>query len=161
MRAKRLFHAVTLTLVAAVFAASAAYAAQPPTGTGQPNRWESRLQQKLGLTEDQLQALRQVWAGRDVEAQRAHYKALRTAQGELRRLALNGADDKTLQAKETEVQTLIAQGTQMRVAALKQVGPILKPDQREAFAKMMERGPRGHHHRGGAQPQPQTQQEKS
>jgi len=45
------------------------------------------------------------------------------------------------------------------VAALKQVGPILKPDQREAFAKMMERGPRGHHHRGGAQPQ--TQQEKS
>ena len=159
MRMMNVVRAATMTLVATLVTATALYAADPPTTPGGTNRWESRLQQKLGLTEDQLQALRQVWAGRDVEAQKQHYKALHTAQGELRRLALNGADDKTLQAKEAEVQTLLAQSTQMRVAALKQVGPILKPDQREAFAKMMERGPRGHHHRGGAQPQ--TQQEKS
>jgi Spy/CpxP family protein refolding chaperone len=154
MRMMNVVRAATMTLVATLATATALYAADPPTTPGGTNRWESRLQQKLGLTEDQLQALRQVWASRDVEAQKQHYKALHTAQGELRRLALNGADDKTLQAKEAEVQTLLAQSTQMRVAALKQVGPILNADQREAFAKMMERGPRGHHHRG-AQPQQQ------
>ena len=154
MRMMNVVRAATMTLVATLATATALYAADPPTTPGGTNRWESHLQQKLGLTEDQLQALRQVWASRDVEAQKQHYKALHTAQGELRRLALNGADDKTLQAKEAEVQTLLAQSTQMRVAALKQVGPILNADQREAFAKMMERGPRGHHHRG-AQPQQQ------
>lgn len=153
MRAKRLFHAVTLTLVAAVFAASAAYAAQPPTGTGQPNRWESRLQQKLNLTEDQLAAFRQLHATRDVQAQRQQHKALRSAQAELRRMALNGANDATLQAKQTEVQTLLAQSMQQRLEALKQIGPILNPDQREAFAKMMEGGWR-HHGRSRPQQQP-------
>ncbi len=154
MRMMNVVRAATMTLVATLATATELYADDPPNTPGGTNRWESRLQQKLGLTEDQLQALRQVWASRDVEAQKQHYKALHTAQGELRRLALNGADDKTLQAKEAEVQTLLAQSTQMRVAALKQVGPILNADQREAFAKMMERGPRGHHHRG-AQPQQQ------
>jgi Spy/CpxP family protein refolding chaperone len=153
MSAKRLFHAITLTLIAAVFAASAVYAAEPPTGTTQPNRWESRLQQKLNLTEDQLAAFRQLHATRDVQAQRQQHKALRTAQGELRRLALNGADDATLQAKQTEVQNLLAQSMQQRLAALKQIGPILNADQREAFAKMMEGGWR-HHGRPHPQQQP-------
>jgi Spy/CpxP family protein refolding chaperone len=153
MRAKRLFHAITLTLIAAVFAASAVYAAEPPTGTTQPNRWESRLQQKLNLTEDQLAAFRQLHATRDVQAQRQQYKALRAAQAELRRMALNGADDATLQAKQTEVQNLLAQSMQQRLAALKQIGPILNPEQREAFAKMMEGGWR-HHGRPHPQQQP-------
>jgi Spy/CpxP family protein refolding chaperone len=153
MRAKRPFHAITLTLIAAVFAASAVYAAEPPTGTTQPNRWESRLQQKLNLTEDQLAAFRQLHATRDVQAQRQQYKALRAAQAELRRMALNGADDATLQAKQTEVQNLLAQSMQQRLAALKQIGPILNADQREAFAKMMEGGWR-HHGRPHPQQQP-------
>jgi Spy/CpxP family protein refolding chaperone len=153
MRAKRVFHAITLTLIAAVFAASAVYAAEPPTGTTQPNRWESRLQQKLNLTEDQLAAFRQLHATRDVQAQRQQYKALRAAQAELRRMALNGADDATLQAKQTEVQNLLAQSMQQRLAALKQIGPILNPEQREAFAKMMEGGWR-HHGRPHPQQQP-------
>ena len=152
MRGKRPFHAITLTLIAAVFAASAVYAAEPPTGTTQPNRWESRLQQKLNLTEDQLAAFRQLHATRDVQAQRQQYKALRAAQAELRRMALNGADDATLQAKQTEVQNLLAQSMQQRLAALKQIGPILNADQREAFAKMMEGGWR---HPGWPHPQQQ------
>ena len=154
MRAMNVVRAATLTLVATLVTATALYAADPQTAPDRANRWESRLQQKLGLTEDQLQALRHVRASRDVDAERQHYRALHAAQGELRRLALNGADDKTLQAKQTEVQNLLAQSMQMRIAALKQVGPILNADQREAFAKMMERGPRGHH-RGGARPQQQ------
>ena len=160
MRAMNVFRAATLTLVATLVTATALYAADPQaaadpkSGADRTSRWESHLQQKLGLTDDQLQAFRQVYATRDVNAQRQHYKALRTAQSELRRLALNGADDTTLAAKQTEVQNLLAQSMQTRVQALKQVGPILNADQREAFAKMMERGPRGHHRRG-AQPQQQ------
>jgi Spy/CpxP family protein refolding chaperone len=154
MRAMTAFRAAALTLVATLVTATALYAADPPATTDRAKRWESRLQQKLGLTDDQLTALRQIYANRDVNAQREHFKALRTAQGELRRLALNGADDTTLAAKQTEIQNLLAQSMHARLQMLKQVGPILNPDQREAFAKMMERGPRGHRHRGGAQQQP-------
>jgi Spy/CpxP family protein refolding chaperone len=160
MRAMKVFRAATLTLVATLVTATALYAANPQAaadpkaGADRTSRWESHLKQKLSLSDDQVLALRQVYASRDVEAQRQHYKALHTAQAELRRLALNGADDKTLAAKQTEVQNLLAQSMQMRVQDLKQVGPILNADQREAFAKMMERGPRGHHHRGAAQQQP-------
>jgi Spy/CpxP family protein refolding chaperone len=150
------FRAAALTLVAALATTAAVYAADPPAGTDRTSRWESHLQQKLGLTEDQMQAFRQLHANRDVNAQRQQYKALRTAQGELRRLALNGADQTTLAAKQTEVQNLLAQSMQARVEALRQIGPILNADQREAFAKMMEHGPRGHH-KGG----PRTQQQPS
>ena len=160
MKVPRAFRAATLTLVAALLTTSAAYAADPPANTGRYSRWESRLQQKLNLSEDQLAAFRQLHASRDVQAQRAQFKALRTAQGELRRLALNGADDATLQAKETEVQNLLAQSMQQRLAALKQIGPILHPDQREVFAKMMEGGWR-HHGRSHMQQQPSTQQQPS
>ena len=145
MRAMNVVRAATLTLVATLVTATALYAADPQTAPDRAKRWESRLQHKLGLTEDQLQAFRQVYASRDVEAQRQQHKAMRAAQAELRRLALNGADDTTLQAKQTEVQNLLTQSMQMRLQTLKQVGPILNPDQREAYAKMMERGHRGHH----------------
>jgi Spy/CpxP family protein refolding chaperone len=145
--------AAALTLVATLATATALYAADPSTAPDRGQRWESRLQQKLGLTEEQLQAFRQIYANRDVEARRQHYRALHAAQAELRRLALNGADDATLQAKQAEVQSLLGQSTQLRLDTLRQIGPILNPDQREAFAKMMERGPRGHHR--GHRPHPQ------
>ena len=145
MRAIHVVRAAALTLVATLVTATALYAADPQTAPDRATRWEHRLQHKLGLTEDQLQAFRQIYASRDVEARRQQHRALRAAQAELRRLALNGADDATLQAKQTEVQTLLTQSMQERLNTLKQVGPILNPDQREAFAKMMERGPRGHH----------------
>jgi Spy/CpxP family protein refolding chaperone len=147
MRATTVFRTVALTLVATLVTATALSAADPQATPDRASRWEQHLQQKLGLTSDQVQALRQVYASRDVNAQREHYKALRTAQGELRRLALNGADDTTLAAKQAEVQNLLAQSMQARLQMLKQIGPILDQDQREAFAKMMERGPRGFRHR--------------
>jgi Spy/CpxP family protein refolding chaperone len=155
MKARHWFRAATLTLAATLLTATALYAADPSASSGRQSRWESRLQQKLGLTDHQLQAFRQLHAARDVEAQRQQYRALRAAQTELRRLALNGADDATLAAKQAEIQTLLTQQMQQRVSALKQIGPILNPDQREAFATMMERGPRGHH------PKRQTPQQPS
>jgi Spy/CpxP family protein refolding chaperone len=156
MKAMKICRATALTLVATLVTATAIYAADAQTGSDRARRWESRLQQKLGLTEDQVVALRQVYASRDINAHRQHFRALHAAQAELRRLALNGADDATLQVKQGEVQNLLAQSMQMRLETLKQVGPILNPDQREAFAKMMERGHRGHHHHRG-QPHPQPQ----
>jgi Spy/CpxP family protein refolding chaperone len=154
MRAPHWFRAATLMLAATLLTATALYAADPPASDGRHSRWESRLQQKLGLTDDQLQAFRQLHAARDIEAQRQQYRALRAAQTELRRLALNGADDATLAAKQAEIQALLTQQMQQRVSALKQIGPILNPDQREAFATMMERGHRGHHLKRQAPQQP-------
>jgi Spy/CpxP family protein refolding chaperone len=142
------FRAAALALVATLATATAIHAADPQSAGDRAHRWESRLQQKLGLTDDQLQALRQVYAARDVDAQRQQHRARRAAEAELRRLALNGADDATLKAKQADVQTLLAQSMQARLETLKQVGPILNPDQREAFARMLERGRHGHHHRG-------------
>ena len=149
MRSIKVFRATVLALVASLLTATALHAAAPQTGENRHRMWEGRLQQKLGLTDDQVQALRQIYANRDFNAMRQHFRALHTAERELRRLALTGADDATLAAKQAEVQSLMAQSVQMRVATLKQVGPILTADQREAFAKMMERGPRGHHHKRG------------
>ena len=147
MRATTVLRTAALTLVATLVSATALYAADPQTAPDRASRWETHLQQKLGLTDDQVRALRQVYGSRDVNAQREHYKALRAAQSDLRRLALNGADDTTLATKQAEVQNLLAQSMQRRLELLKQVGPILNPDQREAFAKMMERGPHRHHRR--------------
>jgi Spy/CpxP family protein refolding chaperone len=152
-RAMTVFRAATLTLVATLFTATALYAAAPPTNPDRAHRWESHLQQKLGLTDEQLQAFRQLRASRDVEATRQQFRALRAAEQELRRLALDGADDATLVAKQTEIHNLRAQQLQQRVDALKQIGPILTAEQRDAFAKMMERGHRGHHRKGARPPQ--------
>jgi len=155
MRAMHVFRAAAVTMIATLVTATALYAAEPATGatTDRTTRWENHLQQKLGLTEDQLNAFRQLRASRDVNAERAQFKALRTAQSDLRRMALNGADPTAMAAKETEVQNLLAQSMQRRLEALRKIGPILNADQREAFAKMMDH-PRGFHHRG----QPQGQQ---
>ena len=38
------------------------------------------------------------------------------------------------------------QTVQARVNTLTQIGPILSPEQREAYAKMMDHGPRRHGH---------------
>jgi len=151
------FRTAVLALVGTLFVGVAAYAADPPATTDQHRQaYESRLQQKLGLTADQVQKLRDIHT-RDFAAQKQNWQALRQAQSELRRLALNGADNATLQAKETEVQNLMTQSLQARVNGLKEVGAVLTPDQREAYAKMMD-SPRGHGHR---HPKPATQQNPS
>jgi len=138
------FRPAALALVATLLAGGAAWAADPPARADQHRQaFESRLQQKLGLTADQMQKLRDIHA-RDFAAQKQTWRALRQAQGELRSLALNGADATTLQAKQTEVQTLMAQSLQARVNGLKDVGAVLTPEQRVAYAKLMDH-PRGHH----------------
>ena len=61
MRAMHVFRAAAVTMIATLVTATALYAAEPATGatTDRTTRWENHLQQKLGLTEDQLNA----WMG--------------------------------------------------------------------------------------------------
>ena len=148
------FKTAVLGACAALLVAAGAYAADPQTTPQpEPHQRGAWLQQKLGLTDVQAQQIREIRA-KDFEGQKQNWQALRKAEGELRRLALSGADQRTLAAKQTEVQNLMAQSMQARVSTLQQIGPILSPEQREAYAKMMEQGPRHHRHmkRGGTPP---------
>ena len=145
---------VALALIATALVAAGAYAADPPaapqTQTHERGAW---LQKKLGLSDVQAQQIRDIRA-RDFATQKQHWQALRQAEADLRRLALSGTDDRTLSAKQTEVQNLLAQSMQARVNTLKEIGPILTPEQRDAYAKMMDH--RGHRHmKRPGQPQPQ------
>ena len=152
------FKTAVLGALAVTLVAAGAYAADPPATTPAPQEQHQHqrgawLQKKLGLTDVQAQQIREIQA-KDFATQKQTWQALRQAQGELRRLALSGADQATLSAKQTEVQNLMNQSMQARLNTLQQIGPILSPEQREAFAKIMEHGPRHHRHmKRGGQPQ--------
>jgi Spy/CpxP family protein refolding chaperone len=100
-----------------------------------------RLQEKLNLTPDQATAVREAFA-RDGAAERQIWQSLREAQGELRRLALDGAEPTALAQKAAEIQRLMAQELQLRVQRLQAIGAILTPEQRAAFAQLPPRHPR-------------------
>jgi Spy/CpxP family protein refolding chaperone len=108
-----------------------------------------RLTEHLSLTPDQVTAIREVFAS-DGPAQQQIFHSLRRAQGELRQLALNGADAAALEQKAAEVEGLVAQGLQRRVQRLQKIAAILTPEQRAKFAQL----PQGHPHmmKGGPPP---------
>ena len=137
--------AVALVLAAPVVPAALAQAAKPAQGDARHGRREGGLQQQLGLTDQQAQAIREIHA-RQSQARKTHSQALRQAQAELRRLVLIEADQATVQAKLEEVQRLLGETVQMRVNTLKEVTPILTPEQREKYATMAEQGRRSRHH---------------
>ena len=100
-----------LAMLATVLVAAGAYAADPPATPQQPHQRGAWLQQKLGLSDTQMQQIREI-RQRDFQALKQSWQQLRQAQA------------------------------------------ILPPDQREAYAKLMDHGPRGHRHmRQPAQPQ--------
>lgn len=100
-----------------------------------------RLKEHLGLTDAQVTALREVFAD-DGPTQRQIFQALRQAQGELRQLALNGAEEAALQQKTAEIAALMAQNLQLRVQRLQKIGTILTPEQRTKFAQLRTGWPR-------------------
>src|SRR5881628_2792017 len=78
MRSTRAIVAVTLALAAGV--TSVASAAQSPQAqTEQQPRWDNRLQQQLGLSDQQAQAIREIYQ-RDADTKRQHWQQLRQAQ---------------------------------------------------------------------------------
>ncbi|MGH7335222.1 MAG: Spy/CpxP family protein refolding chaperone [Candidatus Rokuibacteriota bacterium] len=109
-----------------------------------------RLKEHLDLTDAQVTAIREVLS-EDWPAHRQVFQSLRQVQGELRQLALNGAEDAALQQKTAEIAELLAQTLQLRVQRLQRIATILTPEQRVKFAelpegrpRMMKGGARGH-----------------
>jgi Spy/CpxP family protein refolding chaperone len=107
----------------------------------------ARLQQRLGLTDDQVKAVKAAYE-KHREEQKQAWQALRVAQADLRQLALNGADTT---AKSAEVQQLLGQTVAVRVKVLQEIGPILTPEQRAKFAEASMHPGMRHHRRAPAQ----------
>jgi periplasmic protein CpxP/Spy len=107
----------------------------PHTRQGWHDRMLSRLQQKLGLTNDQVTALREIGT-RHRDARVQVFRALAQAQTQLRQQAVSGADDATLQKTAADIQSLTGQSLQLRVQTLREMAQVLTPEQRQAFAQM-------------------------
>ncbi len=131
---------VSLALAASLLVASAAQAME-----GHRGRMLQRLQDYLQLSDDQVTAIQQVYAA-NADARKQLWQSLRQARLELRQLALTGGDPLAIQAKGSEIEQLMAQGLQMRVADLQNIGPILSPEQRDKFAQLGQNWPgrKGH-----------------
>ncbi len=123
--------------------ATVVLAADTPEAPGKPAHHGGWFQRQLGLTDEQVQQIRAIRA-EDREAYRRLHGSLRQARAELRRLALDGADDATLTAKRAEVESLIGQSIGLQVESLRKIAPILTPEQREKLAQLR---PGGHHRR--------------
>jgi Spy/CpxP family protein refolding chaperone len=155
MKRTRSHWLMALLLGSTLVAATAASAADPSNVGPAPRHaaMGSHLQQQLGLTDEQMQAIHEVHA-RHAASSKQLWQSVRQAQSELRQLALNGGDQDAIQAKTAAVAQLLSQSLQMRVASLQEISPILTPEQRAKFAQM---GPGSFRHRGGHQPQAQPQ----
>ena len=139
---------MALILGATLVVTAGARAADPSNPGATHTAMSSRFQQQLGLSDDQMQAIRDVHA-RHAASGRQMWRSLRQAQSELRQLALNGGDQAAIQAKTAEVSQLLSQSVAMHVASLQEISPILTAEQRAKFAQM---APQMFGHRGSQPP---------
>jgi len=144
MWSKRTTWLTALMLGAAMLSTPIAYSAEAPA----THPKHSRFQEWLGLTDDQMTAIREIHS-RHAEAGRQLWQSLRQARIDLRQLALSGGDEAAIKAKTEEIERLVAQSIELRVKTLQEIGPILTPEQREKFTQMGDHGPwsGGPHHR--------------
>ena len=135
---------VALSLIGVLGATGIALAQAPQTPPAPKERMHGmgRLQSRLGLTDDQVTAIRAAYA-KHRDEQRQTWTTLRTKQRELRQLALNGQDTT---ATSAEVQQLLAQTIAVRVKVLQEIGPVLTPEQRAKFAEAGAGKRHGHRH---------------
>jgi Spy/CpxP family protein refolding chaperone len=140
---------VALSLVGLLAGTGVALAQDTQEKPAPPQRAHgmARLQQRLGLTDDQVKAITAAHA-KHREEQKQAWQALRVAQTDLRQLALNGGDTT---AKSAEVQQLLGQTVAVRVKVLQEIGPILTPEQRQKFAEARPDHGMRHHRRPPAQ----------
>jgi Spy/CpxP family protein refolding chaperone len=141
---------VALSLVGLLAGTGVAFAqdTQPKPAPTQRAHGMAHLQKRLGLTDDQAKAVTAAYAKHRDEQKQA-WQALRVAQADLRKLALNGGDTT---AKTAEVQQLLGQTVAVRVKVLQEIGPVLTPEQRVKFAEARpEHGMRHHHRKAPAQ----------
>jgi Spy/CpxP family protein refolding chaperone len=111
------------------------------------------MQKHLGLSDDQVTQIRGIYQ-QQRDAHKQLGQTLRQAQTDLRQLALSAGDPAAIATKKAEVAQLMAQGLDLRVQTLQQIGPILTPEQRDKLAAMGHAGMRrGHRH---SKPQQQS-----
>jgi Spy/CpxP family protein refolding chaperone len=141
MKTSRTVLALGSALLLGTLTMGSVASAQTPAPPVPQNRqaWQDkmlgRLQQKLGLTDDQVTQIKQV-QDRHRDARRQVYTSLRQANTQLRQLALTGTDDTAFQQKTSEVQALVGQSIALRAQTLREIAPILTPEQRQAWAQM-------------------------
>ena len=140
---------IVAALVGSSVLAAATITQAQPAAHG--DRMYFRLQKNLGLTDDQVNQIRTIFQ-QQRDARRQLGQAMHQAQTDLRQLVLNAGDANAIAAKKAQVAQLMAQGLDMRIQTLQQIGPILTQEQRDKLAQM---GPgamwRGHRHPKPAQ----------
>jgi Spy/CpxP family protein refolding chaperone len=99
------------------------------------------LQVELGLTEDQVKAIRDIHA-RHRESMRETWQALREARRLLQDMTLSETDEATFNTKAAEVRELASQLVEARIQTLQEVAGVLTPEQR---AKLRELRPHRPH----------------
>jgi Spy/CpxP family protein refolding chaperone len=124
---------------------AAAWAVTPQTGATTDPPGHPRFQQRLGLTDEQMAAIKEVHARHAAERKQLG-QSLREARNELRLAALNGGDVK---GKAAAVTALVGQMTELHAKTLQEIAPILTPEQRNAMASM---SPGGSHRYRGPRP---------
>jgi Spy/CpxP family protein refolding chaperone len=137
-------------LVLAALATQPAFADQSNAGGADRHHgWSQRFQQELGLTDAQMQAMRDIRA-RQRDQSRQIFKSLIQANKDLRHLSLSGAEQPAIQAKMAEIAQLQQQALALRVAALQEIAPQLTDEQKQ---KLADWSPwRGHHRAPKTQP---------
>ena len=93
------------------------------------------LQEQLGLTEDQVKAVREIHA-RHRQSMRETARALHEARVALREMALDETDEATFAAKAAEVRQLAGQVLEAQFRTLQEVARILSPEQREKLREL-------------------------
>ena len=143
---------VALSLVGLLAGTGVALAqdTKAPAAPTQRGHGMGRLQQRLGLSNDQVTAIKAAYQ-KHREEQKQAWQALRVTQKDLRQLALNGADAGAIQAKTAEVQQLLGQTVAIRVKVLQEIGPVLTPEQRAKFADASAHRGMRHHRKGSMQ----------
>ena len=93
------------------------------------------LQEQLGLSEDQVKAIREIHT-RHRESTRDMTHALREARRALRDMALAEVDDATFTAKTGEARELAGRVLEARVRMLQEVARVLTPEQRTKLREL-------------------------
>ncbi len=139
---KRVFLAAPAALAIAVGAIAA-------TSADHGGDWSShrvaRMQEKLGLSDDQAKSLQTLFSA-NADSRRQGGADFRQAMTDFRQAALNG-DTSTLATKKEALLTAHGQMLDRQADQLQKIGAILTPDQRTKFASMPHGGHRfGHWH---------------
>jgi Spy/CpxP family protein refolding chaperone len=93
------------------------------------------LQEQLGLSDEQVQAIREIRA-RNWESMRETVRALREARRSLREMALTEVDEAAFAAKAAEARELAGQVLEARVRTLQEVARVLTPEQRSKLREL-------------------------